>query len=337
MARFWSTPETFRVEEVPAYLPCGEGSHVYVWIEKIGLTTAEAIRRLAQAVEVAPHDVGYAGMKDKHATTWQWLSFPETAAAALERVDVPGIRVLERKRHTNKLRVGHVRQNRFEVTLTEVTDAEAPALRERFASMLRDGVPNRYGQQRFGRGDNVSLGLSVLAGKLRERDRRKRTLLISAVQSAVFNLVLERRLEAGTLRRVLQGDVLQKSATGGIFTSTEPNVDQARLEAGELHTTGPMPGGKAPRPAPGSEAEALEDAASAEVGLSRTLIEANARDLPGTRRPLLMPVEQTAPPAHAQGTLTLSFALPAGAYATVVASALTSDMNDNTAEPFNLG
>ena len=322
MAKFVSSPQTFRVHEVPAYEPSGTGSHVYVWIEKQGMTTAEAIRGLAGAVGVDTRDVGYGGMKDKHATTWQWLSFPESAAAGLPNLALDGVRVLKHSRHANKLRVGHVNANHFDVTLTEVAPTEAPALIGRFEQMLSSGIPNRYGQQRFGFGNNVTQGLAILTGKFRERDRRKRTLLISAVQSAVFNRVLAQRAEAGTLRRVLPGDVLQKTATGGVFTSIDADTDQARLDSNELHTTGPLPGLKAPQPAPGSVAEQLEQAACVEVGLTAEILQNNVRDLPGTRRPLILPIAGTAPAELIDDRLTFHFSLPAGAYATVVVEAL---------------
>ncbi|MDX2021063.1 MAG: tRNA pseudouridine(13) synthase TruD [Deltaproteobacteria bacterium] len=322
MARFDSSPETFRVQEVPSYEPSGTGTHVYVLIEKRGLTTPEAIRALCTAVGVDPKDVGYAGMKDKHATTTQWLSFPEAAEAKLADVNIDKLRVISRSRHGNKLRVGHVRKNLFEVTLTDVSLEEQATLCDRFAALTEQGVANRYGQQRFGRGDNVATGLAILQGTRREKDRRKRTLLISAVQSAVFNQVLAWRQEQGSLRRVLGGDVLQKRETGGLFTSSDEVTDQGRLLAGELVTTGPLPGAKAPRPSEGSAADLLEQAAMAAVGLTPELMAANARDLPGARRPLLMAVQASAPPVARGSELHLAFALPSGAYATVVIDSL---------------
>lgn len=322
MATFRSSPETFRVHEVPAYDPSGTGEHVYVFVEKRGLTTPEAIRMLAAAVDTDPRDVGYAGMKDKHATTTQWLSFPQAAAVKLAEVHLPDLRVVAQSRHGNKLRVGHVRKNLFEVTLTEVTEEQREDLLTRFVQIVAQGIPNRYGQQRFGHGDNVASGLAILNGKLRMNDRRKRTLLISSVQSAVFNLVLQRRVEELTLQKVMTGDVLAKSMTGGLFTSTDEALDQARLQAGEIVTTGPLPGMKAPRPAAGTPAADLEGWAMDQVGLTEELMVKNARDLPGARRPLVMKVEECKPALAFEDQLKLSFALPSGAYATVVVDAL---------------
>src|SRR6185436_5502258 len=144
MAVFASSPETFLVEEIPAYPPVGEGSHTFLWIEKQGLTTVEAIKRLARALGVADRDIGYAGMKDRHATTRQWVSVPAVDPAVALAAEIPGCRVLEARRHGNKLRTGHLRGNRFEVVLTEVGE-EGALLCERFLALGRDGLPNTYG------------------------------------------------------------------------------------------------------------------------------------------------------------------------------------------------
>ncbi|HEX2661034.1 MAG TPA: tRNA pseudouridine(13) synthase TruD, partial [Polyangia bacterium] len=227
----------------------------------------------------------------------------------------------------NKLKTGHLHGNRFEVIVDGLDDDAARALAERLAALGRDGLPNRYGDQRFGRDrDNAARGLALLRGQTRERDARKRRLLLSAVQSAVFNEVLHARLADGSARRVLTGDILQKVPTGGVFVTEDPAVDQARLDAGELAITGPMPGSWAREPPPGSAARAIEDSALTAVEATREEFAALGKDLPGTRRPLLVPVTLGEPPAapvdgrpHA---LRLAFQLPAGTYATVLVQEL---------------
>ncbi|HJX54876.1 MAG TPA: tRNA pseudouridine(13) synthase TruD, partial [Polyangia bacterium] len=203
MARFTSTPDTFFVEELPAYLPAGEGPHTFLWIEKRGLTTLEAVARLARALGVQARDVGYAGMKDRNATTHQWLSLPAIEPALATAVELDGLRVLEARQHRNKLRVGHLRGNRFEVVLGEVVAGEGESLRAQLLHVAARGLPNRYGRQRFGSaGDNVQVGIEILRGTRRERDARRRKLLLSAVQSAVFNRVLDLRAAGGGLTLV---------------------------------------------------------------------------------------------------------------------------------------
>jgi tRNA pseudouridine13 synthase len=389
-ARFRPSPQTFFVEEVPAYLPCGSGEHTFLWIEKRGTTTLAAIDELARRLGVPAREIGYAGMKDRHATTRQWLSAPRVApeAALMPPTEgAAGVRVLRAERHGNKLRVGHLHANRFTVHLGAVRDAaEARALEAGLAELARDGLPNFYGDQRFGASSsNVEEGIALLrpkgialthtdgialthtdgialthtdgialthqegsalthqggraAGARRgggPRDHRRRKLLLSAVQSAVFNQVLARRLADGRLRRVLDGDILQKTDNGGVFYTDDPALDQARVDAGAVVITGPMPGSWARAPAQGTAARAIEDEALAAVGITRDELGALGKELPGARRPLWVPValedqplretptpEEVRPASRADaGAVTLSFRLPAGTYATVLLSAL---------------
>ena len=325
--RFVSSPDTFVVEEIPAYLPSGAGEHTFVWIEKRNLTTWDAVALLARRLRVDARDIGSAGMKDKHATTRQWLSVPRVPPELALQAGDEQLRVLRAIPHGNKLKTGHLHGNRFEVVVDDLTAEAARTLTERLNALGRDGLPNRYGDQRFGRDrDNAARGLALLRGQSRERDARKRRLLLSAVQSAVFNEVLRARVAAGTARRVLTGDILQKVPTGGVFTTEDPAVDQARVDAGEVVITGPMPGSWAREPPPDTAARALEDQALAAVDAKREEFAALGKDLPGTRRALLVPVTLGAPataPVDGQPhALRLAFQLPAGTYATVLVQEL---------------
>jgi tRNA pseudouridine13 synthase len=325
--RFVSTPETFFVEELPAYLPIGEGPHTFIWIEKRGLTTLEAVARIARSLGVADRDVGYAGMKDRNATTRQWLSLPEIDPARAAAVEIDGLRVLEARCHRNKLRVGHLRGNRFEVVLQDVAEADSVTLGAQFQALATQGLPNRYGHQRFGStGDNLQVGLEVLRGTRHERDVRRRKLLLSAVQSAVFNRVLDLRASSGGLASVRLGDVLQKTTTGGSFVCQDPALDQARVDAGELIPTAPLPGSRTMEPPEGTPARALEDQALVDLGLGPTELAQVGRALPGTRRPVVTPVTLGDPPlqvgSDGPNTVRLFFSLPAGSYATVLLEAL---------------
>ncbi len=326
MARFVSSPETFFVEEIPAYLPSGEGDHTYVWIEKRNLTTLDAVNRLARVLGVDNRDVGYAGMKDRRATTRQWLSFPGVDPARAQEAAVEGLRILATARHRNKLRVGHLHGNRFEICLDDDADAdlEGADLAKALDELAIRGVPNRYGRQRFGSaGDNLEVGLSVLRGTRREPDGRRRKLLLSAVQSAVFNRVLDLRAQEGGLLTVLGGDILEKVVSGGQFASTDAAADQARVDAGEVVPTAPLPGGRVRSADPGSAARALEDRALADLGIGPDELGQVGRSLPGTRRPVVVRVTLEEPAvAREAGRLRLRFSLPPGSYATVVLEAL---------------
>lgn len=328
MPRFTPSPETFLVEEIPAYQPSGTGEHTFIWIEKRSLTTFDAVNRLGRRLGIEAREIGYAGMKDRHATTRQWLSLPRISPELAREAGDDQLFVLGAARHGNKLRVGHLRGNRFEVVVTELLgDGDRVRLVEGLARLASEGLPNRYGNQRFGsHADNSGRGLAILRGQDRERDHRRRRLMLSALQSAVFNQVLELREAAGLLRTVLTGDVLQKVETGGVFVTEDPSTDQRRLDAGELVVTGPMPGGWAREPPAGSRAREIEDQALLAVGASRQELSAFGRDLPGTRRPLLVevvlqPAAATLVPDHPEA-VRLHFQLPAGTYATVLIEAL---------------
>lgn len=324
MAIFVSSPETFIVEELPAYLPIGSGFHTYAWVEKQDLTTMEAIHRLARLLNVNARDIGYAGMKDRHATTRQWLSFPDVDPQTLIAVTTNGLRVLEAKRHQNKLRIGHLVGNRFEVLLSETTPLDLQNLQQKMLEFAKNGMPNCYGHQRFGaQQDNVEVGLQILRGTRRESDARRRKILISAVQSAVFNRVLELRAKEGGLLQVREGDILERTESGGKFICTNPSLDQERVHSGELVPTAPLPGNRLLSPPPGSPAASLEERAMSELGITSADLAPLGRALPGTRRPVVVKVTlgETPVEIHQQG-LRLHFSLQAGSYATVLLASL---------------
>jgi tRNA pseudouridine13 synthase len=334
MLGFVPSPEHFVVEEIPAYPARGEGDHTLIWIEKRGLTTFDAIQRLARTFGVAARDIGYAGLKDRHAVTRQWLSVPALPPERALEVVTPELTVLSAARHPHKLRLGHLRANRFEVVLTGAADdGEVASVRARFEAAVAQGVPNRFGDQRFGAGgDNATAGLAILRGQRRERDRRRRRLLLSALQSAVFNRYLDLRATSGPLLQVRLGDVLQKTDTGGLFASADPAVDQPRVDAGAIVPTGPLPGGREIEPPEGTPARAMEDEAIAGVNATRADFESAGRELPGARRPVVLQVTPTGeagfteepgsrPEARA---VRLCFTLPPGGYATVVVAAVTN-------------
>ncbi|MEZ6186345.1 MAG: tRNA pseudouridine(13) synthase TruD [Planctomycetota bacterium] len=144
------TREDFEVEELPLYTPSGSGEHVYAWVEKRGLPTPELVRRLSRRLHVPQRTIGYAGLKDARAVTRQWVSFSGVRPEQLEGVEEEQFRVLQVARHTNKLKLGHLRGNRFRLRVGGVA-AHADALRAVLAELEAEGVPNYFGLQRFGR------------------------------------------------------------------------------------------------------------------------------------------------------------------------------------------
>lgn len=315
-------PGDFRVDEIPAYLPCGSGEHLFLHLEKTGLTTDQMTRELARTWRLKPFEIGVAALKDRHAITTQWISVPARCANELELLAHPQMRLLAADKHTNKLRTGHLRGNRFEIMVRDVTAEQLPIAQAVAARLLASGVPNYYGEQRFGHdGETWSLGYDLLQGTRTPRDiapGQRRFLLrlaLSAVQSHLFNQVLAGRLLRDQLQRVWEGDVLQVVASGGIFHCTETAVDQARMEQREIVPTGPMFGPQMKAPA-GAVAD-FEAEILAQSGLVAADFERYPELTAGTRRALLLWLDEL-DVSHETDGLRLRMTLPPGAYATVV-------------------
>ncbi len=162
-------PEDFIVEEVPLYEASGTGTHVYFRIEKVGLPTAQAVQEVARALGRQKYEIGYAGLKDANAVARQTFSLEHIDPAQVAALQVPGIRVVEVSRHTNKLKLGHHKGNRFTIRLRQVDPARADDVRSMLDVLARRGVPNYFGPQRFGaRGDTWEIGQAVVRGDFDE-------------------------------------------------------------------------------------------------------------------------------------------------------------------------
>lgn len=322
-----TTDDDFVVDEVPAYLPSGTGDHVFARIEKRGLTTPQAVGAIARALGVRDRDIGVAGMKDRHAVTTQWISLPPPVAPeAASALALDGIRVLEVARHAHKLRTGHVRANRFRLRVRGASPDAAARARAILARLAEPpGTPNWYGEQRFGRdGDNAARGRELVSGARRlGRDRRLDRLMVSALQSELFNAWLAARLADGLYRRAIAGDLLHKLG-GGMFACEAPEIDEPRLLAGELVATGPMFGDRMRTPPSGSPAAEREQAILDAAGLTRESFGAVRAIAEGTRRDAAIAIAEPTVAALEAGedatgeTIEVGFALPGGAYATAV-------------------
>jgi len=236
----------FQVEEVPAYEPSGVGEHIYLWIEKIDLGPEFFAKRIAQALGIAPMNVGMAGLKDRRGITRQWVSVPAACEALLGKIDAADIRVLKTARHGNKLKPGHLRGNRFIIVVRDADPTKADAAEAILSRIRTEGMPNYYGPQRFGNdGTTADVGLECLAGRRpRGMNSFRFKFALSAVQSLLFNDYLARRLRDGLLRTVLAGDVMMKRPAGGLFNAEDVPTEQTRFEAGETVPGGPMYGSR---------------------------------------------------------------------------------------------
>lgn len=313
--RIRQKPEDFRVEEVPLYLPSGEGGHTFLWIEKRDRNTEDVVAALARAAGVSRRDVGYAGRKDRRAITRQWFSVPALDPEQARTLPLQGARVLEAKRHGHKLRTGQLRANRFEVCVRDVPGEMVERARLHLGEIERRGMPNRFGAQRFGvDGRNVERARDLLAGSARVRDRRAARFLVSALQAAVFNEVLARRPLG--LDEIEAGDVAVVHASGGLFRVEDVSEARERAARFEISATGPVfgrrvlepDGAPADREREGLGAFGVEDVAGLRLppGLR----------LRGARRALRVRPQAVDVEAD-RGVLRLRFTLPTGSYATV--------------------
>jgi tRNA pseudouridine13 synthase len=336
------SPEDFVVDEIPAYEPSGDGSHLFVRFRKRNLTTDEAVRAIADATGTGRRDIGVAGLKDKIAVTTQWISLPAPPASrALEErvasLQIDGVEILEQRRHGNKLKTGHLKGNEFRIVVRDVDPTQAAAVLSSLDRIGREGVANAFGAQRFGKdGDTHERARAWLTGRERApADPRLRRFHFSAFQSWIFNLVLEARIADETWNIPLLGDLLKKEESGGMFVCTDVQQDRERALQGELCPTGPIVGDRMRQP----EAEAL----AVEQRVVAPCIEGidlrRARSLgEGTRRPLRLRVtslshrklsspitttddEVMSPDERVQVPgIEVRFVLPKGAYATTVLS-----------------
>lgn len=310
-------PEDFEVDEIPSYEPSGSGDHVYLWVEKRDVGPEFFARTIAQRIGTHAGNVGTAGLKDRRAVTRQWVSIPAEFHDRVKQIDGDGFRVLNVSRHNNKLKPGHLRGNRFRVLIRNADATKRDAF-DTLLNRLRDqGMPNFYGPQRFGReGSTLELGWKCLKGTA---PRRLRPFLfkfaLSAVQSALFNDYLARRMADGFFRTVLAGDVMGKRPFGGLFVARDIAAEQARFDARETVIAGPM-FGKKTFPAEDVAAE-RETAVLRDHALSPASFGGFGKLVMGTRRHNLVYIEDLAAEWEATG-LRLTFTLPSGSYATVL-------------------
>ena len=329
--RIKSTPDDFIVEELPAYEASGVGDHTYLQIEKCGITTHEAVRRVARALGVSPREIGYAGMKDAHAVTVQTISVEHTPVAKCEAalLGIDGVRLLGAKLHKNKIKIGHLRGNRFILRIRDCGPDAVPRARAVLDELTRSGCPNFFGEQRFGnRADNDQVGRLLVRGEyeaagdlagddLRRKPRDLVRLYVSAYQSALFNRILAARMPH--LGRLEAGDLAFLHDRGAVFRVDDAVVEQPRADAGEISPSAPMFGTKTLL-ADGGPGE-VERAVLAEEGLAPPMFDVRgAGEFTGERRPMRIPVvaAEVREIADDATAAEVRFDLPRGSYATIV-------------------
>lgn len=237
-------PEDFVVSEQLEIDFAGEGEHDWLLTEKTGANTVWVAKQLAKHARIAERDVGYSGLKDRHAVTSQWFSVKREIKKPTDwdAFELDGVRILERHVHHRKLKRGMHRSNAFRIAVRGPgIKAVEDEIAERLARIAEEGVPNYFGEQRFGRnGANIELGQSVLDGK--RLPRNKRSIGISALRSFAFNEELDTRVRDGTWNRLLPGDYANLDGTSSGFDVDEvtPELDQ-RCKELDIHPTGTLP------------------------------------------------------------------------------------------------
>ena len=311
-------PEDFQVEEMPLYLPTGQGEHLYARVTKRGLSTPDLVNAMASILGVKGQCIGVAGLKDARAVTTQFVSVQGIDPEALNRLDreprILSVEVLGR--HGNRLRTGHHAGNRFRIVVRDIDADAAAGVTEVLDEVRRRGMPNYFGPQRQGRkGVNYRTGAVLLRDPRRRNrmPRSQRMWFLHAYQSFLFNKIVSARIDR--LDRMLPGDWAMKHVNGACFEVEDAEAEQVRAEAFEISPTGPLFGSRAPWAS--GEPGALERAAAAEIGETpESLREAgSACGFRGERRALRAKAHDLEWCLDGR-SLTLSFVLAPGAYAT---------------------
>ena len=303
----------FEVTEVLDYELAGAGEHDYLWLEKQRANTAWIAGKLARHAGIRESDVGFAGLKDRNALTRQWFSVrrPSSAGTDWDSFDLPGVRILGQARHGRKLRRGAHSGNKFRIALRGV-DAPATIVDERLDLIRVAGVPNYFGEQRFGRdGNNLGLATDLFEG--RRLRRNKRSIALSAARSYLFNHILQHRVREGSWNRLIPGECACLDGSNSIFAVDEVDQElQKRCEEMDIHPGGAL-WGRGESACTG-DILSLEQSAVAPFEEFRKGLEAQ---MDQSRRALRLAVRDLRWELDAQ-TLWLEFRLTSGGYATAV-------------------
>jgi len=332
---FNSTARDFTVEEIPLYEFSGEGEHLVLKIRKKDMTTWDMLDVISNHIGITRRDIGYAGLKDKNAMTIQHISIPAKFEEKLEGFSHEKIKILSTNRHNNKIRVGHLKGNRFNIRLKKVLGIQKDKLDSVLKWIKANGVPNYFGNQRFGTdGNNWVDGKKLLDGTLKIRDKKKREFLIGSYQSYLFNNWLSKRMELnlllekfseieceqilklpkGSLKdtkaqpnffKLLEGDVMMHYPYGRVFFVENLEEEAKRFKSKDIAPTGVLTGKRVKK---------AEGVASI---LEEPFIEAVSLD--GARRYAWIEVSEiTKNYVEEKAHYELSFVLPKGCYATNV-------------------
>ena len=237
----------FRVSEILGFEPSGSGEHDLLWVEKRGSNTQWLARQLAKHARIAAKDVGYSGLKDRHAVTAQWFSVANRQQPDWSSLSLDGVSILRHERHSRKLRRGTHKANRFEIVLRGAGYLrERTRIDDRLQKMCEFGVPNYFGPQRFGRNaGNLSIADAWARGE--RQSRQHRSLAISTVRSYLFNQSLGARVVDRSWNRIVAGDLVNLDGSASTFSVEAVDEElMRRCTEMDLHPTAPLAGADSP-------------------------------------------------------------------------------------------
>lgn len=312
--RFKQHCEDFIVEENLGFELTGEGEHVCLWVKKVAENTDYLARQLAKFAGIAAKNVSYAGLKDRQAETYQWFSLyiPGKETPDFSLFESAGVTILKVIRHNKKLRTGCLAGNRFSIVLRDISD---PAALQITLDKVQQGVPNYFGNQRFGfDGHNVNSALQMFNGR-KIKDRFKRGIYLSAARSYLFNHVISQRIADNVQASPLLGDCVQFVANRSFFPLPDLSVATLqRLQEREVCLTAPLWGA--------GELTSTDDALKYELNCLHSFTDLQQglakEGLKQERRPLLLLPEQFNYEWLSENSVRINFYLPSGCYATSV-------------------
>ena len=312
----------FVVKEQLGYDMSGDGEFVAVKVRKTDCNTLFVGEQLAKFAGISARNMSYAGLKDRKAVTEQWFSLqmPGQPTPDFSQFSLEGVEILDVTRHQRKIRIGSLQGNHFEILLRNVEETDE--LKVRLDFLAKNGFPNYFTEQRFGRdGNNLTQALRWASGEIKVKDRNKRSFYLSAARSEMFNLILSKRMELNLAQQILVGDVLQLNGSHSWFVVDESEdlaQLQQRLAQQDVLLTAPLIG---------EEEKSAVDFEHEIFAQHQALFALMRQEhMKAARRPILMH------PQHFQwqfepNGLRLQFALPAGSYATALIRELVNVEN----------
>ncbi|WP_395377306.1 tRNA pseudouridine(13) synthase TruD [Marinicella sp. W31] len=326
-------PEDFAVDEINSVPLSGDGEHLWLYVRKIGENTDWVARLLARLTGVSRRQVGYAGLKDRHAVTQQWFSIQLPDRAAVEQLSdklPPTVAVVKQHWHRKKLQKGNLKSNRFRLCVRAINGLDSEqrkiVMDGLLAKIAAQGVPNYFGPQRFGHNmGNVAAVKSWFSGETRAPKAHLRSLYLSSGRSWIFNHVLAERVRLNVWCEAVAGDVFQLQGSHSWFQSKADDALHERLQLGDIHPTGAM-WGRGESPA-SNEVLDMEQRIAQQHAEIRDGLE--QKGLKQERRGLRVMVKDLNHQWLDDETLQISFELPSGAFATSVLREIL-DYRDNS-------